>query len=52
MSELTITKFLKKYGVVKVDVDDDVPVDAEFDALVKELRDQITSEELVDLTTI
>ena len=47
LSELTITKCFEKCGVVKVDVEDDVPADAEFDALVKELCDQITSEEFV-----
>ena len=47
VSELTITKCFEKYGVAKVHVEDDVPADAEFDTLVKELCDQITSEELV-----
>ena len=47
VSELTITKCFAKYGVVKVDVEYDVPAGAEFDTLVKELCDQITSEELV-----
>ena len=45
MSELTVTKCFEKYGVVKADAKDDVSADAEFDALVKELCDQITSEE-------
>ena len=33
------------WKVVNVAVEDDVPADAEFDAVVKELCDQITSEE-------
>ena len=47
MSEITITKCFEKYGVVKADAKDDVSADAEFDALVKELCYQITSEEFV-----
>ena len=46
-SKLTITKCFEKGGVVKVDVEDVVPADAEFDALVKELCYQIIPEELV-----
>ena len=41
-----MTKCFEKCGVVKVDVEDDGPADAEFYGLVKELSDQITSEEL------
>ena len=47
MGEIIITKCFEKCGVEQDDVEDDISVDAEFDALVKELCDQTTSEEFV-----
>ena len=47
VSELKVTKCFENGGVVKFDIEDDIPFDSEFDTLVKELRDQITSEEFV-----
>ena len=47
MSEITVKKCFKKYGVVKEDLDEDAPNDTEFEALVMELCSDTTTEDYV-----